>query len=211
MTEAMVLEWSLLVVVVIIAWLIDRAVRGARLRRQRVYTDLARLTWEQFESVIADAFRRHGYRVDECGGNKADGGVDLILRRDGERTVVQAKHWRRDVVGVALVRELYGVQCSIGAERAMFVALFRYSPDAVRFAAQVNMTLVDGEELLRIIAEGLHGEPLTLPTAAESPVPACPRCDGQMRLRVARQGNNAGRSFWGCVRFPECRGTRDAA
>ena len=44
------------------------------------------------------------------GRGRADGGVDLVLVRNGETTVVQVKHWRRDVVGVSLVRELYGVQ-----------------------------------------------------------------------------------------------------
>ena len=34
------------------------------------------------------AFRRHGYRVQEVGGRgRADGGVDLVLVRDGETTV----------------------------------------------------------------------------------------------------------------------------
>lgn len=31
-----------------------------------------------------------------------------------------------------------------------------------------------------------------------------------MALRTARQGRKAGSHFWGCTRFPDCRGTRDA-
>jgi hypothetical protein len=49
-------------------------------------------------------------------------GVDLVLVRDGETSVVQAKHWSRDRVGVQLVRELYNVQCAVDAHHAMFVA-----------------------------------------------------------------------------------------
>ena len=57
--------------------------------------------------MIADAFRRHGYRVREVGGRgQADGRVDVVLEQYGETAVVQAKHWRRDRVGVQLVREL---------------------------------------------------------------------------------------------------------
>jgi hypothetical protein len=37
------------------------------------------------------------------------------------------------------------------AERSMFVAVGRYTADALQFGAQVGMTLVDGDELLRII------------------------------------------------------------
>ena len=81
--------------------------RARRLRRQRALADLGALTWQQFEEVIADAFRRHGYRVREVGGRgRADGGVDMLLTRGGETTVVQAKHWRSQRVGVQPVREL---------------------------------------------------------------------------------------------------------
>jgi ssDNA-binding Zn-finger/Zn-ribbon topoisomerase 1 len=29
-----------------------------------------------------------------------------------------------------------------------------------------------------------------------------------MKLRMARQGKNVGSEFWGCSRYPKCRGTR---
>jgi restriction system protein len=38
--------------------------------------------------------------------------------------------------------------------------------------------------------------------------PACPTCDAAMVRRMARTGARAGSSFWGCSRFPSCRGTR---
>jgi four helix bundle suffix protein len=40
--------------------------------------------------------------------------------------------------------------------------------------------------------------------------PACPRCGQTMVLRTARQGPNAGLQFWGCSRYPDCKGTRQA-
>lgn len=36
----------------------------------------------------------------------------------------------------------------------------------------------------------------------------CPKCGAVMVTRKAKHGSFAGRSFWGCSRFPECRGTR---
>ncbi len=123
--------------------------------------------------MIADAFRRHGYRVREVGGRgRADGGVDVVLHRASESTIVQAKHWRRDRVGVTLVRELYGVQRAMQAQHSVFVAMGSYTADATQFAAQVGMTLVDGEELLRIIGTGLRGESLELPTPTAVSAPA---------------------------------------
>lgn len=38
---------------------------------------------------------------------------------------------------------------------------------------------------------------------------ACPRCRSPMVRRTASRGPNAGGSFWGCSRFPICKGTRN--
>jgi restriction system protein len=38
--------------------------------------------------------------------------------------------------------------------------------------------------------------------------PHCPKCGQAMVLRTARQGSNAGSQFWGCARYPDCKGTR---
>ncbi len=37
----------------------------------------------------------------------------------------------------------------------------------------------------------------------------CPTCRSSMIRRTAHHGANSGRSFWGCSRFPRCRGTRN--
>jgi restriction system protein len=37
-------------------------------------------------------------------------------------------------------------------------------------------------------------------------IPACPQCGQPMVLRTAHSGKNAGKSFWGCSAYPECRG-----
>jgi ssDNA-binding Zn-finger/Zn-ribbon topoisomerase 1 len=36
----------------------------------------------------------------------------------------------------------------------------------------------------------------------------CPECNGEMALRANRQ---SGEKFWGCKKYPACRGTRDSA
>ncbi|KVV10886.1 MULTISPECIES: topoisomerase DNA-binding C4 zinc finger domain-containing protein [unclassified Pseudomonas] len=37
---------------------------------------------------------------------------------------------------------------------------------------------------------------------------ACPSCGASMVRRTARKGKHAGRQFWGCSKFPACKGTR---
>ncbi|WP_306142629.1 helix-hairpin-helix domain-containing protein [Roseibium sp. MMSF_3412] len=39
--------------------------------------------------------------------------------------------------------------------------------------------------------------------------PSCPRCGASMIRRKARRGRNAGGQFWGCSRYPHCKGTRN--
>jgi restriction system protein len=36
--------------------------------------------------------------------------------------------------------------------------------------------------------------------------PRCPRCGSEMVLRTAKSGSNLGDQFWGCSRYPQCRG-----
>ena len=40
--------------------------------------------------------------------------------------------------------------------------------------------------------------------------PKCPLCGEAMVLRTARKGAWAGKQFWGCRAYPDCRGTLDA-
>lgn len=50
----------------------------------------------------------------------------------------------------------------------------------------------------------------TIAAARRKKPQPCPLCGGPMVLREAKKGRTAGRSFWGCVAFPDCAGTRDA-
>ncbi len=42
------------------------------------------------------------------------------------------------------------------------------------------------------------------------PVPPCPKCGKIMVLRTAKSGKNAGKQFWGCSGYPECKGVVSA-
>jgi HJR/Mrr/RecB family endonuclease len=61
----------------------------------------------EFESYIGELFREQGYFVMET-DEGPDNGVDLVLKKDGEKTYVQCKHWKANSVGVEKVRELLG-------------------------------------------------------------------------------------------------------
>lgn len=107
----------------------------------------ANLGWQQFESLVGEAFRRDGYAVQQLGGNQPDGGVDLILSRGGHEYLVQCKQWDAWKVGVKVVRELYGVVSAHGAASGFVVTSGVFTEEARRFAQQTRIVLIDGAGL----------------------------------------------------------------
>ncbi|RYX95129.1 MAG: hypothetical protein EOO28_11940 [Comamonadaceae bacterium] len=177
------------------------------------------MTWQQFELLVGEGFRRQGYSVTEAGGAGPDGGVDLVLAKSGEKFLVQCKQWKAFKVGVTVVRELYGVMAARGATGGFVVTSGQFTAEAVAFASGRNIKLVDGPALLRLIREdSASREPpararpaapvQTAPAkAAFSATPTCPKCASPMIRRVAKRGTSAGNQFWGCSSFPGCKGT----
>jgi len=41
-----------------------------------------------------------------------------------------------------------------------------------------------------------------------SKAPNCPFCGSPMALRTAKKGSRAGSQFWGCAKYPACKGTK---
>lgn len=191
---------------VIFAWLLAEFAKfSERKKFDRLNeTDKIRdLDWPEFERMVSEAFRRQGYNVDHLGGPNPDGGVDQRLRKDGQVTLVQCKHWKQWKVGVQVVRELLGVVTCEGAQSGIVVTSGRFTQEARDFARKANVRLIDGPELLRMFQE--------VQTEIRKPVPdflICPKCQSEMVLRTATKGQNAGNQIWGCSRFPTCRGTR---
>ncbi len=182
-------------------------------RQKKLYDNVAAqpiamndLGWQDFERLLSEHFRRQGFQVTREGGNGPDGGIDLVLRQGGEVHLVQCKHWKAYKVGVQLVREFYGVMAARGAAGGYFITSGEYTDDAKAFASGLNLTLVDGRKLRGIIGSVKAAAEGGIPSTGETPV--CPKCGCEMKRRVARSGSNAGREFWGCVKYPKCNGTR---
>lgn len=168
------------------------------------------MSWQEFEMLVGEAFRRGGYTVTETGGGGADGGVDLVLHKDGEKFLVQCKQWKAFKVGVTTIRELYGVMAAGGATGGFVVTSGVFTQEARAFAEGRNIDLIDGAELTTIIktikpsATTTQSTPQYAPTSPANPV--CPKCGAFMVQRTAKQGANAGNMFWGCSKYPQCRG-----
>lgn len=173
------------------------------------------MSWTEFELLVGEAFRKQGYTVTEVGGGGADGGVDLVLKKGGETFLVQCKQWKATQVRVQVVRELFGVMVARGATGAFVVTSGGFSPDARAFAEGRNITLVDGQKLFGLIQQARASSaalrntpPVRQSSQHAQQAPDCPKCSAPMVRRTAQKGPNAGSQFWGCSRYPSCRGTR---
>ena len=109
---------------------------------------LRQISWHQFEQLAGEAFRRQGYEIKETGLGGADGGIDLILRKDSRTTLVQCKQWQNRQVGVKVVREMYGLLLHHRAAAVKIVALGNYTNDAHRFVQGKPIELIDGGALI---------------------------------------------------------------
>jgi hypothetical protein len=69
---------------------------------------LHRIDWFQFEKLMAAVYKKLDYAVTLRGGANPDGGIDMIIEKDGVRSAVQCKHWKTRDVEVRTVRELLG-------------------------------------------------------------------------------------------------------
>lgn len=201
-----------------------RSMQRKRLLDSRSDIDSIRdLSWADFELLIGEAFRREGYSVEERGGGGADGGIDLVLRKSGEKILVQCKQWKSRQVGVSVVRELYGVMVHEKAARAIVAISGEYTEEAKSFARGKPLELLNGPALFRLVSKVKVGPVLKVsepvltqkekdshPTRKETSFNSgpCPECGSEMVRRVAKRGVNAGTPFWGCSMYPKCRGTR---
>jgi hypothetical protein len=165
------------------------------------------IDWFQFEKLVALVYRKIGYAVTRRGGANPDGGIDLVLEREGQCSAVQCKHWKTWNVGVKEVREFLGSLTDAGIKKGIFITLLGYTDEAKHLARKHGIEVVDAHGFAKMF-EGTDGrfDPELL-TLLQDSRKFCPRCEREMVLRRATKGLNFGGKFWGCSAFPSCRFT----
>jgi len=110
------------------------------------HNSLGNMSWQDFEYLVGEYFRRRQFSVEETKSG-ADGGVDLIATKGMEKYLIQCKHWKAYKVGVNVVRELLGVMVGVGATGGFVVTSGEFTKDAIDFAKANNILILDGKEL----------------------------------------------------------------
>jgi restriction system protein len=164
---------------------------------------LREIDWYQFEKLMARLLKLEGYDVTRLGGAKPDGGVDVLAVRDGKRTVVQCKHWKKPV-RPATVQQAIGIRVSQNADGVVRATLNSGTPAALELARRQGVVVTDADGIFnRMRRVGLGEFAGLLDPGAKR----CPRCDAPMVLRAG-----GGKRFWGCANYGarRCTGTIEA-
>ena len=185
---------ALYAAVVGMGWLYLQLVARDRRHLVEWTTNLRLLNPEEFEWLTGELFRRDGWQVTETGRqDRADGNIDLTLRRGGERRLVQCKRWSI-AVGVDEIRKFAGTLMREGLPGAagMFVTLSDFTEQARTEARALGITVIDNRDLFRRVEQARRTEP-------------CPDCTSPMLFGRSPRG------WWFYCVAPGCRGKRDLA
>ena len=156
---------------------------------------VANLSWQNFEFLLSEWFKKQGYSTDLTGGGGADGGVDIKLYKDSKLYLVQCKHYKASKVSVMVIRELYGVMTAQKAVGGFVVTSGRFTSEAYSFAKNINIELIDRRKLVEVL------DAVGDLTSKEngSLLAKCPKCGNELVERKGRFG-----VFLGCRAYPKC-------
>jgi restriction system protein len=159
------------------------------------------LEWRRFEELVTLYFFKTGF-VAKRSRVGADGGVDILLYRQGEQqpfAYVQCKAWHTYKVGVKPVRELLGVMAAEKISQGYFVTTGAFTSEALAFAENQSLKLVTGDyllEKLKSLPPESQDEIMETVTCGDYTTPTCPHCDIKMVMRHGSSGD-----FWGCLNY----------
>lgn len=177
----------------IFGWLFVQIAARDRQHLVEWTTDLRKLDAQEFEWLVGEIYRREGWRVTERGRQGGpDGNIDLDIRKDGERRIVQAKRWASYQVGVDQVRGFGGtlLREGLSGSAGVFVTLSTFTAQALAEAKKSGIALIDGRDLYRRVEK------------VRRPV-ICDICHQPMRFDRSIHG------WWYRCVTPDCLGKLD--
>lgn len=80
--------------------------------------------------------------MDTRGGANPDGGIDLLISKDGRTCAVQCRRWRTRDVGVRHVREFLGALTDAKIQKGIFITLCGYTGEAKHLADKHGIEVV---------------------------------------------------------------------
>lgn len=150
----------------------------------------------EFEDYIADLFRRLGFKA-KAVGKSHDGGIDVIIEKNGIKGYIQCKKFINSKVAVGDIRDFYGALADrLANGKAYFVTTNEFTLEAEKFAEDKPIELINSHRLVKYIhlAEKENKSKETFSTNK-----MCPKCGNQLVERTGKYGK-----FLGCTKYPKC-------
>lgn len=102
----------------------------------------------QFEVEVANLFSNVGYTTRVTKGS-GDGGIDIVMERDGKVVIVQCKLHKK-AVGPHVVRDLYGALTNMNADEAILVSAMGFTSGVRDFVAGKPVRLLSLDDILAL-------------------------------------------------------------
>lgn len=155
----------------------------------------------EFEIFLLAHFEKLGYKG-KLTKESNDYGADILLKKDNESIVVQAKRYGAKV-GIKAIQELVASLQYYKASRGMVVTNSYFTSNAIDLAKANNVELWDRLKLIDIMTHNGSKElaDQTLTETIDSKV--CPECGSNLILKGGKYG-----MFYGCTKYPKCQFTR---
>lgn len=115
------------------------------------------MAWPQFAGLLEQAFQRDGYSV-QRGPSDA---FDFRLERKGRSTLVAARRWKSNRIGLETLKALQTARESGGVADALLISLGELSDNARPYASAQAITVWRAQDLAQV----LRGLPLAAPAA----------------------------------------------
>ncbi len=131
----------------IAAAIVGPILRDEPSRRADPASEIRTMSWANVQLLLAEAFRIQGFLVKEIGGESAD----MVLARDDGTWLVDCRYWSAQEVGANAAGQLYGAMGRLEAKGGFVVTAGKFTPDALEFARGLNVELIAGRELARML------------------------------------------------------------
>jgi HJR/Mrr/RecB family endonuclease len=153
-----------------LAGFLDGSRRYKLLQLHQTIAEIRAMNWRDFEDLVAAYLEERGFHVDHTGRDSADGGVDIVARKNGTLWLVQCKHYRDDWVGVRPARELLGLVQHRKANGGILVSCGAFDRAATEFVkSSREIRLVGGEKLKSLVEQAVQNRSAKAVAAARPP------------------------------------------
>lgn len=163
--------------------------------------EVDRMKGGEFELFLLTHFEKLGYKGHLTQATN-DYGADLVLKKNNETVILQAKRYSNKV-GIKAIQEIVAAKNYFNADKLMVVTNNYFTNPAKELANSNNVELWDRIKLLEIMDQYKLKENAKSILEKTISKMECPCCHSNLILKNGKFG-----SFYGCSNYPKCKFTR---